>query len=417
MRLLIIFLLLPVSVAFAADEPAGNNLSLSQAIINVLENNPSLKAAGFESKAAAARIRAAQLTPAVHTSIEFENFGGSGIFSGSDNLESTLSLSRVFELGDKARLRGEVASNKAMVLQNELDAERLDLLAETAKRFIQVVTDQERVSFAQESLSLAQRTHKVVEQRVKTGKSAKAELRRIKIALAKIELEFDHARHTLATSRLKLVSLWGETEAHFATAEADLYTISDPAPFETLAQSLDRNPDLIRFATEKRLADTQIQLARSRNKANIEIAGGLRHFNGTDDTGFVMKLDIPFGNKSRAAPKIEEAEILEQRNPLDLEQRRLELLTTLFEVHQEIKHEIAVVKTLRETIIPLSEEALNDFEQGYMTGRYSLLELNVSQRTLLDSRLELVTSAANYHRYRIEIDRLTGAGLSTGVTP
>jgi len=26
-------------------------------------------------------------------------------------------------------------------------------------------------------------------------------------------------------------------------------------------------------------------------------------------------------------------------------------------------------------------------------------------------------SAADYHRYRIEIDRLTGAGLSTGVTP
>ena len=72
------------------------------------------------------------------------------------------------------------------------------------------------------------------------------------------------------------------------------------------------------------------------------------------------------------------------------------------------------VTVLRNTIIPLAEEALRDYEKGYTAGRYSLLELNVAQRTLLDSRLELVTAAADYHRYRIEIDRLTGAGLMAG---
>ncbi len=417
MRHLLLYLLfVPAAVVPATGQTAETRLTLDQAVANVLEHSPVLKAAGYESGAAAARIRAARLTPAIAASIEFENFGGSGSLSGTDSLESTLSLSKVLELGDKARLRGEVAQSEALVLHNEQDAERLDLLAETAKRFIRVVTDQAILQIAGESLALAQETHEVVEKRVNAGKSANAELRRAKIAQARMQLEFDHARHALDTSRLKLVSLWGATAPSFETAEAELFAMSDPLSFASLVERLDNNPDLVRLATEKRLAETRGQLARSHKKANVEIAGGVRHFNSLDDTGLVVSLAIPFGNRSRAAPKIDEADMLGLRNPFDLEQRRMELHTALFEVHQEIRHEMDAVTTLHETIIPLAEQALRDYEQGYRAGRYSLLELNVAQRTLLDSRLELVTAAANYHRYRIEIDRLTGAGLKTGVS-
>jgi cobalt-zinc-cadmium efflux system outer membrane protein len=418
MRQLVFFvLLLPATAAIASDADGNRSLLLEHAIIDVLENNPALKAAGFESRAAGARIRDAGLTPALRASIDFENFGGSGVLDGTDTLESTLSLSKVLELGGKARLRSDVARNEALVLTNEQDAKRLDILAETAKRFVQVVSDQHRVAIAEKALALTQHTHDVVDQRVRAGKSASAELRRAKITLARVELKFHHAQHALETSRLKLATMWGETRPGFASAKADLYAITRPAPFDSLVEMLDNNPDLVRFATEKRLTETRTQLARSRNKANIEITGGVRHFNFTDDTGLVVSLGIPFGNRSRAAPKIEEAELLDLRNPYDREQRRLELYSTLFEVHREINHEIDSVTAFRDRIIPLAEEALRDHEKGYAAGRYSLLELNVAQRTLLDSQLELLSAAANYHRYRIEIDRLTGAGLSTGANP
>ena len=416
-QLLVYLLMLPAAAAIASDQNTDRSLSLEQAILNVLEHNPALIAAGYESQAAAARIRNAGLTPAFHTSIEFENFGGSGDLGGSDFLETTLSLSKVLELGNKAGLRTDVAQHEALLLRSEQDAQRLDILAEAANRFIQVVSDQEQLAIAEQSLALAQRTHDEVSQRVRAGRSANAELRRAKIALARTQLKFERAQHALETSRLKLATLWGETRVDFASAKADLYAIAQPAPFNTLVERLDNNPDLLRFATAKRLAETRIQLARARNTGNIEIAGGIRHFNLTDDTALVVSLDIPFGNRSRAAPKIEEAEIAELRNPHDREQRRLELYATLFEVHQEIHNEINAVTALRDSIIPLAEAALQDHETGYTAGRYSLLELNVAQLTLLDSKLELVSAAANYHRYRIEIERLTGAGLTTGTNP
>ena len=405
MRQLFIYLLLvSTSVVYAADEEQHMSLTLDQAIVNVLEHNPQLIAADFEAKAAAARIRAARLTPAFQTSIEFENFGGSGTLGGTDVLESTLSLSKVLELGDKAKWRGDVAQNEAMILHNEQDAMRLDLLADTTRRFLQIVTDQERLVIAQDSLELAERTYDFIELRVKAGKLPNVELERAQIVLAKKKLELEHTRYTLKTSRLKLATLWGETQTQFSTADARLFDMEQVEPFEALVQLLEHNPDLVRFATESRLAETRIQLASSRKKADIEIAGGVRHFNLTDDTGLVMSLKIPFGNKSRAAPKVEEAEMTSLRNPYELEQRRLELYATLFEVY-------------RKTIIPLAESTLKDYEKGYAAGRYSLLELNVAQRILLDSKLEHVIAAADYHRYRIEIDRLTGAGLTTGANP
>lgn len=392
-------------------------LTLEQAIINVLEHSPVLKEADYESKAAAARIRIAKQSPRYRGSIELENFAGSGLFSGVDALETTLSLSKVLELGDKEKLRGDVSSNKAMLLRNEHDSKRLDLLVETTKRFIGVVTNQQRLSNANDSIAIAKRTKRLVAKRVKAGKSATAELRRAEIALARSKLELEHAKHKLEASRIKLVTLWGEmpqsaSQISFTTAEANLFEFEPLEPFESLVTLLESNPDLVRFATQKRMAQARTLLAKSLGQSDLEISGGLRHFNTSDNTALVLSLNIPFGSSSRAKVKIQESEIMAQRQPLIYQQQRLTLYATLFEFHQEVKHASDAVNTLRKTIIPQAKQALKDYEKGYAAGRYSFFELTEAQKLLLELKLESIIAASDYHRYFIEIDRLTGAGLS-----
>ncbi len=419
------FLFVLLSVSFSAQSESKKivkNLTLDQAIINVLERSPVLKVADYEAKAAAARIRIAKQSPRYRGSIELENFAGSGLYSGADALETTLSLSKVLELGDKAKLRGDLSDNKAMLLRNEQDSMRLDLLAETAKRFIDVVTHQQRLLNASQSIEIASRTKRVVKNRVKAGKSPTAELRRAEIALSRSELDLKHAEHRLQSARLKLVTLWGEIPQgengiSFSIAEADLFKIEQAQPFEMLVSLMERNPDLVRFATEKRLAQSRTLLARSSSQSDMEITGGFRHFSVSDDTALVLSLNIPFGSASRARSNIHESEMIARRDPFVYEQQRLVLYATLFEIHQEINHAIDAVNALRETIIPQAEQALKDYEKGYAVGRYSFLELTEAQKLLVELKLEAVIAASDYHRYHIEIDRLTGAGLSNGVTP
>ena len=77
---------------------------------------------------------------------------------------------------------------------------------------------------------------------------------------------------------------------------------------------------------------------------------------------------------------------------------------------------LALRKPCGEQIVPEAELALRDYEKGYRSGRYSLLELSDAQKTLLDARLESVMTAADFHNYRIEIERLTGQAMANGVS-
>lgn len=416
----IYFLMIPVSVSFADEdiieqatetEFVLNGLTLEQSIQYVLRYSPAIKSASYELKAVAARVHTAQLGTPYRATIEMQNFAGSGANKSADALESTLSLSKVLEWGNKAKLRGEIAHERASILKQEQDAQLLDLLAETAKRFIHVVTDQERLNIAKDSLAFSEYTLKLVEKRVKAARSANVELRRAKIALAKKQLELEHAEHELLASWIKLTTLWGQTGLQEKYAHADLFLIKPAGPFESLVKLLDKNPDLIRYATQQRLANARMQLAKSKQRPDIGVSGGIRHFNSSDDTAFVFSLNVPLGTSSRASSLVDEARLLKQSEPYQYKQKKLDLTATLFQVYQELKHAIEATKILRNTVIPEAKQALVEYEKGYRAGRYSYFELTEAQRTVLEARLDAVMAASSYHRLYTEINRLTGADL------
>jgi cobalt-zinc-cadmium efflux system outer membrane protein len=408
-------LLLCSSTLFAAELQSEQPLVLSQVIVKILEDNPALKAGDYESRAAAARIRQARQSTPYHVNLTVENLAGSGRYKGVDSAETTLSLVRILESGNKSTLRGQVADQTANLLQNELDAKRLDLLSEASRRFIHVAVDQQRLDIAKSKLRLIKRTAGIVGQRVKVGRSPVAERRRVDIAYARAEIELEHAEHELLTSRMKLTTMWGETNADKFTVQAPLFELAKINSFDHLQVLLEENPDLIRFATKRRLAEARLNIAKARKRPDIEISGGFRYLGGTDDGALVLSASIPLGSKSRALSGIQESELMAQREPLLYEQRRLALYTSLFEIYQELLHAQTAFDTLEKRIIPQAERVLNDYEKGYRAGRYSLLELTEARQTLLDARLEIVVAAEKYHRNRIEIERLTGTDMNAGV--
>ncbi|MFO7603178.1 MAG: TolC family protein [Gammaproteobacteria bacterium] len=391
-------------------------LDLHQAVIKVLEHNPQLKAADYTARAMAARMQAARQTKPLHLKLELQNFSGSGIYRGSESLETTLSLAKVMEGGDKPQLRGDVAQQEGHLLRSEQDAQRLDVLAETTRRFIHVVVDQQRHLIAEQKLALMQDTRRTVARRVQAGGSPVVETRRAGIAVARAELELEHAEHELASSRLHLSSLWGDTTPSFGRAQAELFNLPRVGDFTRLAALLARNPDITRFANRERLAEARLHLARAQAQADIEFGVGVRNMRRSDDHALVFSASLPLGTRQRAAPAIEAATLYQQQEGLELQQRQLELHASLFEIYQELLHAQTAFTSLQQQIIPEAEKILHAYDAGYQAGRYSLFELSEAQATLLKARLEAVMAAASYHQYQIEIERLTGSALA-GVLP
>jgi cobalt-zinc-cadmium efflux system outer membrane protein len=409
-----VFLLCCVfAMTASAQEPiAQDSLTLDQAIIQVLENNPVLKVADYEAQALAARMRGAIQPPADRVSMTLENFAGTGETVALRGVEATLSLSRTLERGNKADRRGDVVEGEAQLLLTRKDLDRLNLLADTAQQFLHVATDQERLRLVERAIELVKMTETTVRQGIASGKTAEVELQRVIIDLANHELELEHIRHELETSRVQLSTLWGDRHAGFAGVAADIFQIDALPDFAELTTQLDQNPEITRHLKAEDIARARIRLMQSRTMPDIEVTAGLRYLGGSNDVAAMLWASIPLGSAARAQAGIEEAESMAQIEPLNLEKQRLDLYATLFQIYQEMKHSREAVGVLNETIIPAATKMLADYEGGYKLGRYSLQELIQVQQLLHTARSRLLEMASAFHSHKIEIDRLTGAQLT-----
>lgn len=412
MKKLLIALLLSGNIAGAH---AQEDLTLPDALTRVLVDNPLLKTQPLQTRMADARLQQAQLTAPYGVKLELENFAGSGDYAGVDRLETTLSVTHLLEMGGKTRARSDLAQQQTDLLTQQQRSERLDVLAEAAERFVHVLIDQQRFTIAEQRLQLAEEIRQVVQRRVKAGRSHIAEERRANIELTRAEIEMEHAEHELATSRLKLASSWGAREASFGIAKADLFTLPQILSLDELQQRLQQNPDLLQYASEERIAQARLRLAEAQRSTDVELAAGFRSIEA-NDAAFVLSASLPLGASKRARHQVAEMQSLSEQQPLHAQQHQLELYVQLYETYQELLHARTALDAMQTRIIPEAEQAAADYQQAYQSGRFSLLELNEAQNTLLEARLQAVTHAGNYHRLRIEIERLTGADLHPGVT-
>lgn len=406
-----------LSAAAVSATPSGASLTLQEAVARVLDRNPQLQAADFDSRAAAERIRQQRQTTPYEVSVDLENVVGSGAISGTRSLETTLSLGRVLELGGKATRRGEVAQLEAGLLRHDLDAQRLDLLAETARRYLALVRAQAERELAQRRVGLLQQTLKSVQQRYRLGKAPAAERSRVQIDLARAELALEETDHLLRDGRRQLAILWGDFDADFELAQAQPFELQPDADFAELDRALERNPVLARLATSARLAEARQVLARARSRPDLNLSAGIRHLNAADDVGLVLSLRMPLGSAGRSGAYVNEATYLAAREPLLAQDQRLALRATLFSLHQELVHARDRFEVYEQRILPAAEQALNDYNQGYAVGRYSLLELSAAQHDLLEARVEFLSAAVDHHAAHIEIDRLIGVTPVIGETP
>lgn len=400
------------AVAAEREPPGSRELTLAQAIELSLRRNPELIASGYELSAAQARILQADVRPNPELGLELENFAGSGEVAGVDALETTLSLSQVVELGGKRGLRVSLAQSDLDLISIEQRARQLDVLAEVTRRFIDVVAAQERVRFAEQSVQLAQRTLEAIATRVATARSPEAESSRARIALTRAQVEQAQARSELLAARYALAASWGDAEPQFGSAQADLFSFPSSISFPSLLERLEGNPDFVRFASEARLRDAELRLAQAQARPDITFSLGVRRLEASNDTALVggFSMPLPVFNRNRGA--IREAQVRRAQSDAERNAAFVRARAGLFALYQEISAARLRSDTLRSEAIPQARVALEQTQSGYDRGRFSYLELVTAQEELLALQEAAIDAAADHHRLRAEVERLTSEPLS-----
>lgn len=407
------FCLSAVAQDFTTAHPAGVSsgpeLTLAQAIANTRSANPELARFAFRLKAESARVDAAGLKPAPVFEAQLENVLGTGRTRGLTGAEATFALSQVIELGGQRQRRLDVATSQRGGVEVEREIAQLDVLAEVGRRFIHVAADQKQLELTELATSLAQKTLQEVKRRVDAARSPVAELHRARIALARAEVENEHAEHELLTSRRKLTALWGERDPQFGVVKAELFRLPEVGDYEVLASQLAASPDFLRFASEARQREAEIRLAEAKARSSITVSAGLRRLQDTDDTALVAGVSLPLFGARQAAPAIAEARALRQGIDAESAAARIKAEASLFELVQELRHSITEAEMLRDKVLPEMESALKATEYAWQRGRYSYLEWTEAQRERIAVQRALIEAAANAHEFKVEIERLTGA--------
>ncbi|HEY0684982.1 MAG TPA: TolC family protein [Steroidobacter sp.] len=392
-----------------AGTVADDELTFEQATALATERNPQIRAFMSEAESVASRSAVEALPPAWSLQTEFENFGGTGNVSGVSALESTVQLSRVFERGGKLALRKELGAREIDALAADQQVRRIDLLAEVARRFIHVVSDQQSLQTARRATELADTTRNVVKQRVEAGAASPAMLSKAEIALARARIAEEHAEHELESSRVNLAVLWGDANASFVTAAGNIFELPALETLEVYKQRLEASPELARFASDARAQDARVRLAEAGKAADVSVAAGVRRLESFDEHALIASFSVPLGTRQKAALEEKSARASRARIDAEREATLLEVQAKLFELYQEISHARTEAQALHTNVRPQAEAMLATTEQGYRAGRFSLLELADAQSQLLEVEREAITAAAQFHTLLIEIQRVTGA--------
>ena len=400
-----------VCLCFATTLASADSLSLEQAVIRALEHNPELAVFAVELRAQEGRVTQAAARPAPEVGVLVENALGSGARSDFEAAETTLSVGMILERGARER-RQAAALAESNLLNADLRVRRADVAAETARRFVAVLERQQLVMQVRHARELTAQTLAAVQARVRAAKVPEAEEARAQAQLARAQLDEEHAEHQLLTGRRALVALWGESEASFAEATGALNELPVLRDFDALRAEIQNNPEFERFASESRVREAELRVAELRRTPPWHLSAGVRRFEDGNDHAFVIGLTVPLPSRDYVRGAVDEAHARVDAVDAKRNARRNELDAELYGLYQELKHAYAEVTTLRDTVAPKMERAAEESRYAYERGRYSYLEWVAAQRESLDARGALTIAYADAHRYRIEIERLTGISLA-----
>lgn len=391
------------------------SLELGDALARTMDRNPGLVAAGHEIEAAEGRLEQAGLRPNPELDVSVEDVLGTDPFAGVDSAETTVTLGWVLERGVRER-RVDAARAGVSLREVEVEIVRLDAAAETARRFVECLAYEARLTRADEAVRLAEETVDYVRERVAAGGAPEAELARARADLARAELRREDYEHELESAYHRLSAQWGETSPGFESVRGDVQTLPDSEPFETLLARVEGNPELARFMSEQRVDESRLRLARARSRPSWRVSAGVRRFERTDDVALVGNVTIPLPLRNRNQGRIAETRAEAARTQARADAARVRIETELFVLYQELRHDLQLAERLRADVIPALETALADTRRAYELGRYGYLELRAVQGELLEARSDLLEAAINAHRIVIEIERLTGTPFTSRAT-
>jgi len=388
---------------------AGEPLSLDAVLAEVRNASPEVRKAALETRAREADADQAGrwLNPSI--GLELENFSGSGPLAGFDQTETTFSIAQTFQLGGKRTKRQRAARASAALATAECSAILRETELEAVTLFYELDAAVKLVRLANQSAELADTLSETVGKRVDAGAAAPPELSRAKADAAALRAVAAQTRGDMESLRYDLSALWGSADPVFEAPVQPMTAPADPGP-----ANLGQHP-AIKVAEAGIVArQAEQDLARAQGIPDLTLSAGMRQFEQTGDTAFLLGVSVPVPLFDRNRDATRAAGYRTDAGRADRVAVEARLLASQRASVAQVRAAQERLALLENDALPSARSAYEASVQGYAAGKFDLTSTLDARKGLIDAGVAVIDAARALNTENMRLRSLIGAAPFNG---
>ena len=389
----------------------ASQIDLQDALQKTLKQSPALQTLPYQLRLTEAERLQAGFRPNPEMGVSLENVAGTGSSQGFDNAELTLSLSQLIEMGDKRAKRLEKNQWQSELVRQQFEISRLDTLASTTRSYIRLVELQQLEAQLHKRIVREQRLLDIAKQRASASSLSDADVTRIELSLTRSQLELVARQNAIINARHQLAAHWDQ-EPDFTQVKGDLNHLPLLPTLAQLQDSLMRSADLAFFVTQSRLYESELQLAQADQQADIRVNAGVRRIESLNDNALVLGISMPWQLSDPSEARRQAAQTQIELTSVQQQQKQTALRLLTQQIYLELEQLRQYSQVLQSQLIPQTQRLQRQSELGYQQGQVDLFNLLSAEQELRQAETDLITAQTRFHLQLLELERLTGQGLT-----
>ncbi|MBM3287216.1 MAG: TolC family protein [Candidatus Eisenbacteria bacterium] len=386
--------------------PRGPTLTIDEVRALALEGNADLEAARAAAAEARGLLRQERAWANPELDVDVEGVGGDE--PGWDRAEITWSASQRIEPFGTRRARSEGARHGRDAALHSLAIARLDLLAEIERRFADALAANARVAVFEEYDSLAVAMIRTVTALVEAGEVSPVEIDRVEAERAASAAQLRVATLERRDALRALARLWGGEEEDCGGVRGHLEIDARLPDRDSLLSAAIDLPDVELSNARLKRAEAEARLAGRARLPDVAVRGGVKRLSETGSQSYVGGVSVALPLFDRGGGGLDQARALERRARADRGAAIAGIRLDRASAHDALAAAIVNRRAMREETLPRIQAIHASIREGYLRGKFGLLDLMEAHRSSLQGGLEYVEALRSLWIARADLRRLTG---------
>lgn len=399
--------MLPLVAALAL---ATLPVRLADLLDEARRNNPELRAAAAQARAAASSVSPAGALDDPTLMVQFWNMP-----VDLSTVPVMVQLSQPLPLGGKRAARRDSAEAQARMAKADAATKARDLEAELARTYFNLFMADRTLEIDREIERTLRSLLAAAEARVAAGKSDQVDSLKAEGQILKLHADEETAAADRAAASARLVSLLNrEPGAQLGPTTIPGIVPHLPDEPELRERAFKERPEIASVEGAVASAQAQLRLADAERIPDLSVFVGEMHsfrMPGVSDFLFVgVQGNLPIFSRSKNGPRIEAARAQLDAASAGERSLRNRIAAEVAQAHVRVRAEERQVE-LHHQLIPLARQTLESAVASYSAGRIDFLTVLDSERELLMHEMDLASHLAAYEQRVAELERAVGADL------